>query len=334
MHLVRGKVSPAITLGLLLLGSLWSLQLPAQTNCQQSTRNIIFLGTSVIEVCLPDFNSIGYDPATAPKNINFFIRSHSPQDGNHELPYRVTISSIDDLNYTLDSASGVDSADFSLSFSDGVKTESLTPGHQSGDFSERRQLHPVSLPISLINPESLSGNSYSGTFRLRIEQQNCNYIFWNLCTAPLEVEFTISLAVPTRAVVENLNDMDLTSTGVSPGQPIQGFEDICVGGIGFANYNVRLESQNGSTSSGAGIYPYQLNGLSESLPYDVEFIDNTSSTSGIAPTPLGNIDQSFPRNGTESCIVDNARVIVAVSDWDSANESTYTDTLTVTVTPQ
>lgn len=145
--------------------------------------------------------------------------------------------------------------------------------------------------------------------------------------------FDITLTVPTQIIVKNFADMALNTSGATLGNPIQGSEDICVGGIGFANYSVNLSSQNGSTG-GSGTAPFQLNGSGQNLPYSAAFINNTSSSSGTAADTSGDISGSFARNDNLNCGTDNARVFVSVAaaDWESANETSYSDTLTVTVT--
>jgi hypothetical protein len=146
-------------------------------------------------------------------------------------------------------------------------------------------------------------------------------------------DFDITLTVEEQIIVTNFDDMDLFTNTATLGQPIEGYENICVGGIGFANYGVNLSSDNGSTG-GAGATPFQLNGSTQNLEYTASFINNTSSTSGTSADASGDISGSFPRASTVACATDNARVIVAVAaaDWESATEASYTDTLTVTVT--
>lgn len=147
--------------------------------------------------------------------------------------------------------------------------------------------------------------------------------------------FEINLTVPTQIIVKNFDDMDLNTDGATLGNTIEGTEDICVGGIGFGNYSVGLSSLNGSTG-GPGSDPFQLNGTAQNLPYSAAFVDSTSSTNGTAADTNGDISGSFPRAGNLNCNTDNARVFVtiAAADWASANEISYSDTLTVTVTAQ
>ncbi|MEW5249322.1 hypothetical protein [Microbulbifer discodermiae] len=146
-------------------------------------------------------------------------------------------------------------------------------------------------------------------------------------------DFDITLNVPTQIIVKNFNNMLLDTTAATLGAPIVGTEDICVGGIGFASYSVNLSSQNGS-SGGVGSDPFQLNGTSQNLPYTAAFIDNVANSTGTGADVNGDITGSFARNGNLDCQSDNARVFVTVDAavWESANETSYSDTLTVTVT--
>lgn len=144
--------------------------------------------------------------------------------------------------------------------------------------------------------------------------------------------FDITLTVPTQIIVKNFDDMALTTTGATLGDAITGTEEFCVGGIGFASYSVNLESQNGSTG-GSGSAPFQLNGSGQNLPYAAAFVNNTTSTTGDDADTNGDVPGSFPRAGNLACATDNARVIVSIdsADWESAVETSYSDTLTVTV---
>lgn len=147
-------------------------------------------------------------------------------------------------------------------------------------------------------------------------------------------DFDITLTVATQIVATNFDDMPLDTASATLGNPIEGFEDICVGGIGFANYSVNLASTNGVSGGGSGSNDFQLNGSSQDLPYTASFIDNTSSTSGTAADSAGDVAGSFARTSNVACASDNARVIVSIdsADWETATEASYSDTLTVTVT--
>jgi hypothetical protein len=308
---------------LLLLGSLWAGQVRSQGGCEFSNGNRL-------RVCGLEGNQpINYDPSIAPKVIDFTL--HSRLGGNTPWPYTVTVTPLSNPTYSLSSGGG-DQANFSLTFKpdNEPSATTLSPGAPSGEFTGSTSQIGASLSLTLTNPDSLVDNNYSGDFEFLIEQYFFGFPFQSLT-----VYFTINLAVPTRIIVKNFDDMDLFTNTASLDQPIEGYENICVGGIGFANYTVNLSSENGSTG-GSGSFPFQLNGASQNLPYTAEFINNTSSTIGIPPDANGDISQAFPRAGNENCTTDNARVIVSIAaaSWESANETSYTDKLTVTVTPQ
>nr|WP_010133618.1 hypothetical protein [Microbulbifer agarilyticus] len=148
--------------------------------------------------------------------------------------------------------------------------------------------------------------------------------------------FDITLTVATQIITTNFDDMDLDTASATLGNPIVGYEDICVGGIGFAEYSVDLTSQNGS-SGGTGSAPFQLNGTSQNLAYTAAFIDDIAATTGAQADATGEVAGTYPRVSNVACGSDNARVIVSIasSEWESATETgDYTDTLTVTVTAE
>ncbi|WP_193165102.1 hypothetical protein [Microbulbifer hainanensis] len=145
----------------------------------------------------------------------------------------------------------------------------------------------------------------------------------------------ITLNVPTQIIAKGFQDIPLTTTGAVSGDPISGFTDFCVGGIGFGQYSVQLTSANGATGGvGAGSDDFDLYGTSQYLPYSASFINNTSDTTGLPADSSGDVAGSFNRVGNLGCATDNARVIVAIAsaDWEAATETNYSDTLTVTVT--
>ncbi|WP_091389568.1 hypothetical protein [Microbulbifer marinus] len=151
-------------------------------------------------------------------------------------------------------------------------------------------------------------------------------------------DFQVNLNLGTAIVVKNLGDLTLDATTAVNGQPIVGREQICVGGVGFSSYSVDLVSTNGITGGGAGAtFGFQLNGSAQNLEYSASFADDTnlSSTGDSADSSTGVVTGgSYLRNGTLGCTSDNAQVIVSVPNWESATETTYSDTLTVTVTAE
>lgn len=148
-------------------------------------------------------------------------------------------------------------------------------------------------------------------------------------------DFLITFNAGSRIVVKNFNDMTLTTDGATPGQPIVGYEDVCVGKIGaVTGFTVELDS----ATAGANTGNYELNGSTETIAYNVEFANDVSTTvgNGSDPDGSGNVAGPFSSLDSIACGTDNSRIIVSVpsTSWETAVDTVYTDTLTVTVTPQ
>lgn len=267
------------------------------------------------------------------KVIDVTTRSRFNDQGQIPLPFSVQVDPLLGGSYALVSDTG-ESIDISLVFSqDGGSSTTLSPGIEVGFFNGSTQNANAQLTIDASNIDSASSTSYSATFQMTLRQY-----FFVFPTREVTVEFTIEFTVEPRITITGLGPIDLDNASVSVGQAIRGMEDFCVGGQGFAQYTVNLSSRSGSTGGGSGA-AYQLapvSGSIERIPYLVEFTDNLSSNSGSAPDTLGNITGAFNRNSNESCLADNARIIVTVAagNWENASESSYVDVLTVTVTSQ
>ena len=144
--------------------------------------------------------------------------------------------------------------------------------------------------------------------------------------------FDITLNINTAIVVRNFDDMTLNVDGTTPGVDIVGRENICVGGVGVSQYSVLLDSANGTGS-------FILNGdVSHSMPYTVNYANDTALAS-LGDTATDNTTivpaTNYLVNGDLGCSGgDTSQVIVTVpaTSWETATDSIYTDTLTVTVT--
>ena len=281
-----------------------------------------------------------YDPqlAGSPPRLDFSAHSCKWQSRQRRcqknLNYRVRVDGYNSGNGAfLLTGPGNATLAINLDYTDSTGATTALPA--SGDSIEVNgtiDSRPASITVALLtDPQTLMAGIYSGAFSLSAEQaggcgSNCGFL--------PNINFTISVTVPAMITVEDFNNIDLSSS-IMPGQPIERTEEFCVGGIGFAGYSVNLSSDSGSTG-GAGSSPFQLNGEFDSLPYSVAFIDNINSGSGIAADANGNISGIFPRAEGLGCTSNNARVFirVAAADWENAEESSYTDILTITVTTQ
>ncbi|SDJ67223.1 hypothetical protein [Microbulbifer yueqingensis] len=145
-------------------------------------------------------------------------------------------------------------------------------------------------------------------------------------------DFLINLTISPAIVVGMLDDMDLSVDGATPGTPIVGRENICVGGIGATTYTVALDSANGSDG-----FTLLGNG-GDTMPYKVNYANDTdiastgdAATDNTAIAPAGG---DYTLNETLACDTETSQVIVSVphTSWEAATDSSYTDTLTVTVT--
>lgn len=279
-----------------------------------------------------------YDPQTpaGPPPLDFTSHSckwHWKKGCQKALPYNVRVDGYNNSNNFLLTGPGGASLAVDLSYTDGTGTNTTLPA-SGGLVGVNGTVNSQATSITAVlvtDPQTLTPGTYSETFTLTASQSggcgsDCGYLGG--------IDFTVSVTIPPRITVTNFDDMDLSGSVIA-GQPIERSEDFCVGGIGFDRYSVALSSGNGSTG-GAGSSPFQLNGNFDSLPYTVAFIDNTGSNSGITADNSGQVGGTFPRTAGMNCAGDNARIFVTVAtnDWENAEENSYTDTLTITVTTQ
>lgn len=159
--------------------------------------------------------------------------------------------------------------------------------------------------------------------------------------ASSEGEIGISLTVNEAIIVKNLSDIDFTVDGsTAAGTDLIGRDTFCVGGIGFTDYSIEFESGTAGADSG-----FKLVGSAPTvtMDYTVGFTTNTADTeSGTAPAGDGVMPGSFSLDGDLACAAtdtvadNNAQVVVTIpsDQWEAAAESSYSDTLYVTVTGQ
>ena len=125
---------------------------------------------------------------------------------------------------------------------------------------------------------------------------------------------------------------DVTITDPATGTNATGADGFCVAGIGFSTYSITFESTDTNDDTA-----FSLTGATNPIPYNVGFRNDTSGsyttvTEGVALT-------SQNRNAASCSGGDNAgfQITIDNSAWEIAdvlNGTSYTDTLTITVTTE
>ncbi len=134
----------------------------------------------------------------------------------------------------------------------------------------------------------------------------------------------ISVTIPTLIRIHGLSDILFTfDPGVTEAQEI----DFCVSGNNAAGtYTAVLTSGEGA---------FQLDNLGAKLPYHAEF-DGSTAAAGTGDETYNTATASFGLNGElGNCVTPNAslNVYVSAADLNGVGAGTYTDTMTITVTP-
>ncbi|HEY8567529.1 hypothetical protein [Microbulbifer sp.] len=146
-----------------------------------------------------------------------------------------------------------------------------------------------------------------------------------------EGSIDITLEVTQGIQIKGLDDIALSLDGVAAGTDLVGRDTFCVGARGFSNYTIQFDSANAATG-------FQLTSAAQNLNYNVAFSDVTADTeTGTDVTNAdGTLAQKYAPKAGYGCAdetVHNAQVIVTVPStvWETATETSYTDTLTITV---
>jgi hypothetical protein len=263
------------------------------------------------------------------KEVPFTLRSRSAFS-SRALAYYVELTPLSGSTYSLTADNG-DILDISFTLNpSNSDAQLLTLNNLAGPFNGSSNDVNASLTLDIDDSKTPSSNRYSGSFQVTLEQY-----FLIFLVDSETVEFDIVLQVEPRIVIRNLGDINLSNSGISFGQAIEGQEDFCIGGIGFDRYTVNLSSGNGSTG-GTGIQPFSLKGVNEKIAYSVGFSNTLNNNTFNSPNSQGDIAGSFTRQSDEACTSDNARVYISVapSDWEQVGEPVYTDVLTITVSSQ
>ncbi|QKX15842.1 hypothetical protein [Microbulbifer sp. YPW1] len=145
-----------------------------------------------------------------------------------------------------------------------------------------------------------------------------------------EGNLKITLNVAQGIQIQGLTDIALDLNGIAAGNDLIGRDTFCVGAIGFSNYKIQFDSATAPTDG------YLLDGVGETLAYNVAFSANTANTAtGVQTNSDGTMTSTYTPNTGYSCADSehNAQVIVTVpaAVWETASELSYSDTLTITV---
>ncbi|MDY6943401.1 MAG: hypothetical protein SVU69_10365 [Pseudomonadota bacterium] len=147
-------------------------------------------------------------------------------------------------------------------------------------------------------------------------------------------DLTITAAVPQRAKISYLDDIDLTTAlsswdGVNP---VSGSDDLCVWS-NSGGYNVTAAG-NGTSNA------FELSDGTNAIPYSVQWNDVSGSDAGAQAMTSGSAlaSQTGASSGAtcSSGASLTARVIVTLgnSDLETAASGTYAGVLTLTVAPE
>lgn len=125
---------------------------------------------------------------------------------------------------------------------------------------------------------------------------------------------------------------NVTINNPTTGTNATGGDDFCVAGIGFSNFSITFESTDGN-DDGA----FSLTGATNPIPYTVGFRNDTSSSYTTVSEGVALTNQN--RNFSSCTGGDNAgfEIIIDNTAWEIAdvlNGTSYTDTLTITVTTE
>jgi len=138
----------------------------------------------------------------------------------------------------------------------------------------------------------------------------------------------VTMNVPALALIENLDSISVNWSNAD----VSGQDTFCIWST-TGGYNVTVDSLNGAGSGFVAVDG------ANSLTYSVVFNDDTDPTTGTAMNDgdnlasLATLDTSFP----PGCAGDNAVLEVTfpyTGNLDSAAQGTYTDTMTLTVSPE
>ncbi|KUJ83333.1 hypothetical protein AWR36_005575 [Microbulbifer flavimaris] len=287
-------------------------------------------------------NTFAFKPSIRDQgNVTFAVRSCSP-DGASETcefatPYAVRLTGPTTRNgkkFVLEGAQ--DEADVTLTYSSSGISEALSPGEFSGLFpgGANGQLVPATINVSLQNLGKLKSTTYSGTFTLGVDQCGDNDSggptpcdgtkpVTRLATGE-EVTFTINLVIDAEIRISGLEDMALVADGTGAYLDSQQF---CVYTTSGALYRITADSQNGSGN-------FLLQGTTQSLQYETVVSALAGSSEALQEAVISsNTWLGHPQPDCNGYAEENMRIDIRVppAEIGSATETSYSDTLTLTV---
>ncbi|GMG87309.1 hypothetical protein [Biformimicrobium ophioploci] len=272
-------------------------------------------------------------------NITFGIRSCRPNRDNCQNPekFQLTVSGDGDAEYfRLTNASG-DPQLVELYFDralSGTRTN-LNPGVETAAINGSNKVEPRQqfLRVDLAPGQTPASGTYTGTFSMTVRQESafCDVgdASCNPATAPprtVTVSFTIEITVEGVIQISGLEDMNLTANIAADTSASQ---DFCVYHLTGANFKITGDSSNGNGSF--------LLQATDQIPYQVTVEDVAAGAAeqlseGMISTA------SWPGSTSKECVTggENMRLTIRVllADVQAAQDSSYTDTLTLTVEPE
>ncbi len=297
-----------------------------------------FIGVCRLEGSTSTFT---YDD-TVPQQgeIQFTVRSCSTWWGEiceHAIPYTATTTGDNNgNNFILRRDRGNQTAEIRLAYSSGGSTETLNPatnGSQLFPGAANGAHTPASITVTMVDPgTNLRNGIYSGTFELTIDQCGGSYT-WGVdpeacdgryaTTELLNLTFHIELRIRSRIRIHGLDDMFLTATT----EGAESSQTFCVWTTGDALFRLTADSQNGSGQ-------FLLRGI-DLVPYSAE-IEHLPSARVEALTEGVRSTNNWPGHNSRSCrnlSQENMQITIRVdpASLEGAQDSNYTDTLTLTV---
>lgn len=150
----------------------------------------------------------------------------------------------------------------------------------------------------------------------------------------------ITLTLTPFIFVNNFNDIDLTA---SANGDVFESDNLCVGGFGYSEYSVAFGSDNGTADAATPTAGTLLlsDGGSDEIAYSVGFAKGASAVTADETSTDGAMTNHFARDPGDTITLcqgggENATlfVYVAATDWQEAEGTSYTDTLTVQVSAE